>query len=155
MPEDFKKTSEYVEKRYKETIDWYWNASKNNKRAYKFTRGMTIILGALVTLVASISSAEFISSNLFWDRIFSIGTPLLAAFLAIIGGFSQTFQWGASWKDMVMTAQELEKDRDRFLVTKPELRNPTKELDKLNEHIIIESRSFFQRIFGGTKPSKE
>ena len=41
-------------------------------------------------------------------------TPLLAAGLAIVGGVSQTFQWGAAWSDMTMTATRLQKEQDLF-----------------------------------------
>ena len=37
--------------------------------------------------------------------VFDLGTPVLAATLAIIGGFSHSFQWGSTWQNMVLTAQ--------------------------------------------------
>ena len=110
--------------------------------------------GALVTLIASLSSAEFIKQNPPWDLVFAIGTPLLAAVLTIVGGFSQTFQWGAAWQDMVMTAQELQKERDRFLVTKSEDRDLQKEVALLNDFVLEESHGFFERMLGRAKPPK-
>jgi len=41
--------------RYQERIQYYSNASQNNKRAYKTARYLTVVLGALVTLLASLS----------------------------------------------------------------------------------------------------
>ena len=85
--------------RYQERIQFYTKASQNNRRAYKTARYLTVVLGALVTLLASLSSAFFVRGT--WLEIgFDILTPLLAAVLAIVGGFSQNFQWGAAWSDM-------------------------------------------------------
>ncbi|MCK7508716.1 MAG: DUF4231 domain-containing protein [Desulfobacterales bacterium] len=141
----------FVEERYDAAIAYYWKASRNNKRAYKLTRVLTIVLGAIVTLVASLSSAKFVTGDAMWERVFSLGTPILAAVLAIVGGFSQTFQWGAAWQDMVMTAERLEKERDRFKVTKPENRDLAKEVAILNDLVLTESQGFFSRIFATTK----
>lgn len=141
----------FVEERYDAAITYYWKASRNNKRAYKLTRVLTIVLGAIVTLVASLSSAKFVTGDAIWERVFSLGTPILAAILAIVGGFSQTFQWGAAWQDMVMTAERLEKERDRFKVTKPENRDLAKEVAILNDLVLTESQGFFSRIFATTK----
>jgi len=140
----------YVNDRYDKTIKWYWHASKSNKRAYKLTRSLTVILGALVTLLASLASAEFASAVPFWNLVLKLGTPVLAATLTIIAGFSQNFQWGATWKDMVMTAQQLQKERDQFEVTKPEKRDLNKEVALLNELVLAESRGFFDRMLGTT-----
>ena len=38
--------------RYDQRIQYYWKASQYNKNSYKVTRYLTIVLGALVTLVA-------------------------------------------------------------------------------------------------------
>jgi hypothetical protein len=141
----------FVEERYKAAIAYYWKASRNNKRWYKLTRILTIVLGATVTLIASLSSAKFVTGDPTWERFFALGTPILAAALAIVGGFSQTFQWGAAWQDMVMTAERLEKERDRFKVTKPEDRDLAKEVAILNDLVLTESQGFFYRIFGSTK----
>jgi hypothetical protein len=142
---------DYVLQRYRSVIDYYWKASRHNKRLYKTTRSLVVILGALVTLVASLSSSEFITSSVFWDTAFAIATPVLAAILTITGGFSQSFHWGAAWRDMVMNAERLERELDRILVTKKEERDQEKELAVLNALVIKESETFFQRIFGGSK----
>lgn len=155
MSFDAESVNKFVEERYQSAIDYYWKASRHNKRAYKTTRSLILILGAFVTLVTSLSSAEFITSSVLWDRFFTIGGPVLAAILTIVGGFSQTFQWGAAWNDMVMTAQRLEKERDRFLVTKPEERDLTKEVNILNDFVLDETEGFFQRILGGAKIEKK
>ncbi len=138
----------HVKERYDKAIGYYWRASTKNKRAYKLTRILTVVLGAMVTLVASLSSAGFVTAVQFWDQVFAIGTPVLAATLAIVGGFSQNFQWGATWKDMVMTAQRLEKERDRFLVTKSGDIDLEKELALVNDFVLEESQGFFERMLG-------
>jgi hypothetical protein len=158
MSVDIESLNKYVEERYKNAIAYYWKASRTNKNGYKYTRGLTVILGALVTLAASVASAYNFSDDPCWiGKVFSVFTPFLAASLTIIAGFSQSFQWGATWKDMVMTAQILEKERDRFLVTKLEDRDFVKELEILNNFILQESQHFFDRLIGsgeGAKPSK-
>jgi hypothetical protein len=58
----------------------------------------------------------------------------------------QNFHWGSTWRDMVVNATRLEKERDRFLATKPEKRNFVKELDILNSIVLEETRNFFQRV---------
>ena len=146
---------DYVLERYNKSIDYYWMASRHNKKAYKLTRSLVVILGAFVTLVASLSSAKFIESKPFWDTLFAIASPMLAAILTIAAGFSQTFQWGAAWRDMVLNAERLEKERDRIIISKTEDRNKTKELDNLNDLVIEESETFFQRILGGAKKERE
>ena len=75
----------------------------------------------------------------------------MAASLTIISGFSQSFQWGAAWQDMVLTAQLLQKERDRFLITKPEDRDLVKEVELLNDFVLVESQSFFERMLGSAR----
>jgi hypothetical protein len=146
---------EYVIKRYEDAIKYYWRSSKLNKRAYKLTRSLTVILGATVTLVASLSSAKFIASSAGWTISFAIATPVLAAVLTIVGGFSQAFHWGAAWNDMVLYAERLEKERDRFMVTDSKDREPAKEVAILGDLVLEETRDFFQRVIGGEKAGKE
>lgn len=138
---------------YKKRIEYYWNASNYNKRSYKTTRYLLIILGALVTLVASLSSADFIKSGPL-AIVFSVGTPLLAATMAIVGGISQAFQWGAAWSDMVITATRLEKERDRISVTPASQLDPIKEMALLDDTVLTETQGFFQRLFGSGGPVK-
>lgn len=145
----------YVLDRYNSSIKYYWRSSRNNKRAYKLTRSLTIILGASVTLISSISSADFIASSPLLKINFAIATPLLAAILTIIGGFAQSFHWGAAWRDMVMNAQRLEKERDRFKVTKSEEIDMENEVSILNDLVLKETQSFFQRILDSTKVVKD
>ena len=133
----------YVLDRYKNQIDYYWKTSSINKNAYKRSRTWTIILGALVTLVSSLASATFIDSSAFLNTLFSVATPIIAALLTIISGFSQSFHWGAAWRDMVVNASRLEKERDRFLATKHEEKNFQSELDLLNSMVLEETQSFF------------
>jgi len=146
---------DYVLQRYNSSIEYYWSASRHNKEAYKITRSLVVILGALVTLVASLSSASFIESNPVSDTAFAIASPLLAAVLTIVAGFSQNFHWGAAWRDMVLTAERLEQERDRIAVTKTEERDTTEEMAILNDLVIAESETFFQRILGGAKRRKK
>ena len=146
---DFKKI---VLDRYDESIAYYRKMSRYNKRSYKLTRYLMIVLGALVTLVSSLYSADFIKGG--WKVGFAIITPLLAASMAIVGGVSQSFQWGAAWSDMVITASRMEKQRDRIAVTAPEQIDPVKELELLDDLVISETEGFFQRLFGSGGPAK-
>ena len=136
----------YVLKQYKDKIDYYWKASRDNKNSYKRYRTWSVILGALVTLVSSISAAQFIQSVEVLRIVFAIATPIIAATLTVIGGLGQNFHWGATWRDMVINATRLEKERDRFLATHPEKRNLEKELDILNTIILEETKNFFLRV---------
>jgi hypothetical protein len=151
MTEMEKDTHAYVLNRYESSIEYYWNAGAHNKRAYKLTRSLTIVLGALVTLISSISTAEFITSNSTLQLPFAIATPVLAAILTIAGGFAQSFHWGAAWRDMVINAQKLEKELDRFKVTSPDQIDLAKEVTILNELVIEETQSFFLRILDSAK----
>ena len=148
-------SSKYIKERYDSAIDYYWKASRHNKWAYKNTRIFTVILGALVTLVAALSSASFIESSPSLNITFAILTPVLAAALTIIGGLSQSFQWGAAWRDMVLNAQRLEKERDRLNITKPDEQDPASEVSILNDLVIDETQTFFQRILGGGRKEED
>ncbi len=137
---------DYVLKQYNDKIEYYWRSSTSNKRAFKRYRTWTIILGSLVTLVSSISAAEFLQDPAWLKNVFSVATPLIAATLTVISGLGQNFHWGSTWRDMVINATRLEKERDRFLATKPEKRDIEKELDVLNSIVLEETRNFFQRV---------
>ncbi|MEJ2154127.1 MAG: DUF4231 domain-containing protein [Desulfobacteraceae bacterium] len=150
MPED-----DYVLTRYCTAIEYYWKASRHNKRAYKTTRSLVVILGASVTLAASLSSSNLIASSPIWDTTLAIAAPVMAAILTIVGGFSQSFHWGATWRDMVLNAERLERELDRIRVLKADDRDQAKELATLNALIIEESETFFQRILGGSKRDKK
>src|SRR5262249_703991 len=138
--------------RYDKRIEYYWKASRYNKRSYKATRFLLIVLGALVTLVSSLSSASFIKDGL--SVPFSIVPPLLAASMASVGGVSQGVQWGAAWSDMVITATRLERERDRIAVTPSGQLDPVKEMALLDDMVLSETEGFFQRIFGSGGPAK-
>ena len=144
-----------IQDSYESAINYYWAASKSNKRWYKITRSLTVIFGALVTLVASLSSSEIIKGSEVVTTLFSLGTPILAAALTIIAGFSQSFQWGSTWQNMVLTAQRLKKEYDNYLVTPPNKRNYQKESEKLNTFVISETEGFFERMLGGATPSRK
>lgn len=113
-----------------------------------------MVFGSLVTLASSLSSAGFIENKPFWEYTFAVGTPILAATLAFLGGFSQTFQWGAAWQDMVLTGERPQKELDRFMVTKPEDLNLSDEVNSLNDFVIEESQGFFERILGRARAPK-
>jgi len=140
------KMDEYVLNTYDSKIAYYWKASRSNKKNYKWYRSWTTILGALVTLIASLATADFITGIDWLGTTFIIATPLLAAALTIISGLSQNFQWGATWRDMVINAQRLEKERDRLLSTPEKNRDYQRELKILNEIILEETHAFFQRV---------
>ncbi len=142
----------HIQKRYKDAIAYYWGASKANKRWYKRTRSFTVIIGAMVTLIASLTSSQIIDKSGV-KTAFELGTPVLAAVLTTIAGFSQSFQWGSTWQNMVLTAQQLQKEFDRYLVTPINERNFSKEAEILNEFVMVESRGFFERMLGIAKAS--
>ncbi|MCB9135780.1 MAG: DUF4231 domain-containing protein [Anaerolineales bacterium] len=146
---------QYVLKKYDDQIDYYWKVSSINKHAYKRFRSWTIILGALVTLISSLSAAEFIQSINWLRIVFAIATPIFAATLAIMSGMSQNFHWGATWRDMVLNASRLEKERDRFLATKPDGQDLACELALLNSIVIEETQNFFQRVLESEIKPKE
>jgi len=139
---------EYVLKRYEDSIRYYWKASALNRRLYKWTRYLVVVFGAVVTLLASISSTNVFTGN--WELAVQIATPLVAALLTIIGGLSQSFQWGAAWQEMVLTAERLERERDRILVTRSD---PERDLEVLNSLVLRESEGFFMRILGSVQPT--
>ncbi len=145
---DTSNAREYVLKRYDDSIRYYWKASALNKRLYKWTRYLVVVFGAAVTLLASVSSTSVFTGN--WQLALQIATPLVAAVLTIIGGLSQTFLWGAAWQEMVLTAERLERERDRIFVTRGD---PERDLDVLNALVLRESEGFFMRILGSVQPS--
>jgi hypothetical protein len=146
---------QYVLNQYKAKIDYYWGSSSTNKKAFKRYRTWTIILGSLVTLISSISAAEFFQDPAWVKNTFSVATPIIAATLTVISGLGQNFHWGSTWRDMVVNATRLEKERDRFLATKPEKRNFVKELNILNSIVLEETTSFFQRVLDSEIKPKE
>jgi len=139
--------------RYQERIKYYSKASQHNKRAYKTARYLAVVLGALVTLLASLSSAYFIRGT-WLETGFDILTPLLAAGLAIVGGFSQNFQWGAAWSDMVIAAERLETERNRIAAALPGQIDAVKETALLDEMVMDETKAFFGRLFGASSAEK-
>ena len=143
---------DYIQARYHNAINYYWQASRNNKRWYKITRSLTVVVGALVTLIASLSSSTIISDTPWLQDVFALATPVLAALLTIAAGFSQSFQWGSTWQNMVLTAQQLQKQFDRYLVTPLNERDFSRESETLNNFVLEESQGFFERMLGGGKP---
>jgi hypothetical protein len=143
-----------VLERYNEHIAFYLRSAKRNKRSYKTTRLLIIVLGALVTLVSSLASADFIKSNPALATTFAILTPMLAAIMAIAGGVAQSFQWGAVWSEMSITAAQIERERDRIAVTPAGEINGVKEMQVLDDLVVTETQNFFQRLFGtGAQPT--
>ena len=111
---------EFVLRRYDRAIQYYWRSSGRNKRAFKWIRLATIVLGSVVTLLASLSSSDIFTTHSSWRTAFGIGTPLLAGLLTVLSALAQTFQWEASWRESVMTAERLTKEFDRIRVSKPD-----------------------------------
>ena len=136
----------YVHQAYDKQIDWYWKASGANKLSYKRYRFWTVVLGALVTLIASLTTTQLIADNEWLNSIFTIATPILAATLTIINTLSQNFQWGATWRDMVINASRLQRERSRFLATDPKERDYKNELVLIDEIVLEETQAFFRRI---------
>lgn len=145
----------YVHEAYENAIGYYRHASRTNKFNYKSYRFLTIILGALVTLISSLAATKYVESIPWLNTIFDFAVPIIAATLTIITGLSQSFQWGSAWRNMMVNKQRLEGERDRFLATDPEKRNYKKELEILNGIILTETQSFFERVLDSeTVPSK-
>lgn len=138
---------ELVLKRYDDAIAYYWKSSRFNRRLYKWSRYLVVVFGAVVTLLASISSSSLITGG--WSTTVAVATPVVAAVLTIIGGLSQSFQWGAAWQEMVLAAERLERERDRILVTRGS--DPTKDLEILHSLVLQESEGFFTRILGSVR----
>ena len=135
-------------KRYEDCIQYYWRGGKRNRRAYKLTRYSTIVLGATVTLIASLSAADFLGGVAGVTITLKVLTPVLSAVLAIVGGVSQAFQWGAAWSEMAITAARLESERDRVLVTPPSDLDLAREMGLLDSLVLSETQVFFHRLFG-------
>jgi len=146
---------QYVLNQYENKIYYYWRASVNNKRAYKRYRAWPIILGALVTLITTMSTAEFVQSVPSLRILFAVTSAIIAFMLTAMNGLGQNFHWGASWRSMVTNAVRLEKERDRFLATNPKNRNLKKELDLLNSIIEEETKDFFQKVLDSEVKPKE
>jgi len=144
---DPKDTKAYLEQRYSDILAYYWRMSVRNKRAYKWSRYLAIALGSAVTLIGSLSAFKGLEQ---YQLFFSIATPSLAAVLTIISGFTQSFQWGASWREMVLTAERLQKEFDRAHVTPQEKLDVQQELVLLNSYVISESVGFFDRVMGSS-----
>jgi hypothetical protein len=155
MDENNTLNEEKVISKYQKAIDYYLRASTSNKKSYRLSRVSIVVLGASITFLSSLASANFIVDNQFLKVFFAVITPLLAVLLTIISGLSQSFHWGAAWRDMIMNAQKLEKARDLFQATKPEERDIKKELDSMHDMVITETESFFQRVLEAEiKPGK-
>lgn len=138
-------------KRYDDQIDWYWKNSGQQKARFIRSRFAILVLGALVTLIASLAAASFVENSEFWDNVFKIATPVLAAVLAVLTGLSQTFQWGAAWREFNLSAMSLEKERDRILLTPPYRIDAVEEISKFNDLVIEETRRYFERVTGATR----
>jgi hypothetical protein len=139
----------YAEWRYANAITYYWKVAGRNKTAYKYSRYLAIVLGSATTFVAAVAASTYGKGH---AEAFAIATAILAALLAILGGFGQSFQWGAAWREMVLVAERLEQERDRMMVSEVENRDPETELELLNTLIINESRGFFDRVMGSSSP---
>lgn len=149
------KLDEYVEQRYRESLQYYWRSSVYNKRFYKVGRILTVVMGAAVTLVASLSSSSLLDNSPVWQGIFVFGTPIMAALLTIIAGFTQAFQWGSAWQNMVLAAQRLQGEFDRFMATPTADRCHRDELELINSFVVGESETFFERMLGSSRSSAD
>jgi hypothetical protein len=66
---------QFVHEEYNNQINWHLKTSKYIRQRYKLYRYSTIILGALVTLIASLSTTEIIANSDLWSIVFVIATP--------------------------------------------------------------------------------
>ena len=73
--------NQYVLAQYRTRIDYYWRASRNNKKGYTWSRYLIIVLGSLVTLLTSLSASQVIAG---WglENFLSILAPFLAALVS-------------------------------------------------------------------------
>ena len=69
MSDEKVEKARHIDERYKNAIAYYWKASRNNKKWYKFTRSFTVILGALLTLIASLASSTLFSTFGICDKV--------------------------------------------------------------------------------------
>jgi hypothetical protein len=141
-------TRGYVEERYGEQLKYYWKKARYNRYFYQWTRYLTIIFGSLVTLFATLSQKTFTGHTA--GTLVAIITPTLAALLTMLGGLTQSFQWGAAWRDMVLAAEALERELDRIRATDDARLDVAQELDRLNSLVITETNAFFERVVGRT-----
>ena len=139
--------NQYVLQQYRELIDYYWNASRANKNGYKYSRYLIIVLGSLVTLLTSLVASSVIMDWGLYNFLLIL-SPVLAACLTILGGFSQNFHWGSAWREMVLTAMELERAFHRLRVTPDEERDPVSEMELLHDLMLTEGKNFFDRLVG-------
>ncbi len=146
---------QYVLNQYQSKIDYYWAASTSNKNAYKNFRTWSIVLGSVVTLISSLAAADFFPTAPWVRTIFAISTPIIAAVLTVINGMSQNFHWGATWRDMVLNATRLEKERDRFYATCADKKSFEKDLNILNTLVLEETQNFFQRVLDSEVKPKD
>ncbi len=153
-PADAPSRVEFVIKKYRGAIAYYWRSANRNKNAFRRSRLATIVLGSVVTLFASLGSSTVFTSHENWITVITLGTPVLAALLTILSALSQTFQWEAAWRENVLTAEHMAKEQDRIVVTDVEKVDFKKELDRLNALILDESSDFFDRILGRSTPVK-
>ena len=145
IPEE--QRNQYVLQQYRKSMDYYWKASRANKRSYTYSRYLIIILGSMVTLITSLIASEVIEG---WglNNFLLILAPILAACLTMLGGFSQNFHWGLAWREMVLTAMELERAYHKLVITPDEQRDPVSEMEKLHELVLAEGKNFFDRLVG-------
>jgi hypothetical protein len=141
---------DYVVLRFKEKIDWYWKNAKYNKFWYKFLRGFIIIVGTLVTLVTTLLAAGNDEYVIFIPRNYLIfSAPILAALLTLLNTFSQNYRYGAAWKDMILNAEKLEKELDKYLLDSDRNSRKNNYLEQLHKYVIEETESFFERVLSG------
>ena len=138
----------YVLQRYDRAIAYYWRASGRNKKVYTIARYLIIVIGAAVTLFSTLAASGQFAEQGKWKFL----TPVLAAILTVTSTLLQTFQWEAAWREMVLTAEQLEKERDRIRVLEPAKLDATAELAQLNSLVIEESQGFFDRVLGRSGP---
>jgi hypothetical protein len=149
-----KNPAEYVSKSYDERAEYYLHEMEQHKKRHDSARTWIIILGAIVTLISSLTTAEFITNTQYLSAIFTIATPILAAAWTILSGLSQSFQWGETWGDMSIYAPLIQKERDRFLTTPPQMRNNQKELEILNELLLNLNQRVTSRLLNRKEENK-
>ncbi len=133
---------EHILKLYEDTISYYWQAAHSNEQKYRLSQSGTIILGALVTLSASLSAAEIVTSIPWLKTALTIATPVLAAILTIILAVGQQMGWDTAWRNAIANAERLENQRGEFLATDPAERNHKRELARFQKVTLDEAQAF-------------
>ena len=138
-------TLEYIIKKYDSNILYYWSSARSNKNLFKSTRRWPITLGALISLLTTLSLASFIEEVEYIRIFFAVVIVMLATMQSYFNEVSRNQNWGESWQKMTIAALKLEKEKDRLLSSEPSSINIQAELMILHNLLINETETFFKK----------